>query len=1138
MTSGRQAASVGRTSSLAHIAACACGFDLICPWDRYCAGCGVPLSDGFEITESIRVGRDKNQVAVCVRNRSRVAVTVDVPHIGSGGTPPPQWIRYDRRGGGARTLSVAPGADEALLYEIDRDVIQEMVLDRMEGEATSSGTATATSFPLPVFTDEDYTNQARFVRFALIGQADLRPAAVEYPMVWLTLERQLALPLKLFNASGSGIVVDQVTIRATSAHPSLRADDGDGMGVAQALFPPDVFAGLRDRELGPGQTIDLAVCSRPIAEALRVFAEGRGVPLHDGPYAEGPRCKEWYWKWPELVRLRFVVELSLRADTGESLDRVRSLVVVTLVRPPLLRDATPDDQLWKAPEGIEQLSNGIILLGDHGFVDAEAHLNNDSAIPVVVKSVRTQCSWLEVLRAPTGIRLQPGDPYLVRVRIDPSRRAVAELQQKLLQGHIEVETVPPIANPRIEPIIIQTKATVDLPGCLGIDFGTSNCSVCFLPGGDWVDDSDGAFGPVELNLEKLAGTDPSRGMSSTLWRRVELPLDIPDPEFAFGTEAEQQWPTRPSNVLRAVKRMLSHAKVEYTFVTNDVANPIVSYTTQELAARMIRHVVRQAQELATTGALRDQVRAVAEQAAAMGRTDFPSPEEVCEATAYRFERAVFTHPVEADENLKRVLYGAAREAGLAVRSSGSGEATEYEFEAFARECMVDEATAAITHFVSRFRSELVPVGRGRGRPARSITLLCLDIGGGTTDISVMEYTHKAPRILHDGRQGRGPELKILNRSGINSFAGEDLDVGIVQRVLAPILNAKLQKVRPGAEVMVDDLAYVLRGASVASIETTLKTREITDDPRGLAGRIVEAAHHLRQAAEQLKKASHSGGQATISLPFMPPFREGNTAVERLDDERGNLQLHVDLDEVSSQVQEMVRDRLPRLDEAVLRANRVWDQVDVLLFTGQSTRSANVRSPILQHVGASRITKLPYLAIPSKDGLGAAHARIMEQTATAVLEFDPKLCVPGGASIFGTTGGDFNRVQIVFPQRSQFRVASEHGSLERGTPLPSFLEIDLFDDPFPEALYDVGQRQQIVKLEDLPDDVERLVLVLVGEDAAYLVGSSLQPMSEELAPELASALEELPVDRAEALGLKRELQLWWRSAPLRNGGADQ
>ncbi|MEI6534721.1 MAG: virulence factor SrfB [Verrucomicrobiaceae bacterium] len=98
------------------------------------------------------------------------------------------------------------------------------------------------------------------------------------------------------------------------------------------------------------------------------------------------------------------------------------------------------------------------------------------------------------------------------------------------------------------------------------------------------------------------------------------------------------------------------------------------------------------------------------------------------------------------------------------------------------------------------------IGRGKGTEARA-RVMTVDIGGGTSDISIIEY--------RDALAGKGVELeaRLLFRDS-SSIAGDSLAKEVIESVLLPALGARFQ----GNDRQMADFEDIFKGAAKKSSE--------------------------------------------------------------------------------------------------------------------------------------------------------------------------------------------------------------------------------------------------------------------------------------------------------------------------------
>ena len=1083
---------------------CECTYDLATPWDRFCAGCGRSLTGEGKLIV-VPTGQkvdNRDKVSFRIANNAPVSVNVKIPHVAADTRRlPPKWLVYDIASGGAQDFELAPGASRVVSFGIRREVIEEMLRepggrDRAEGKGVG-----AVSYDLRLFTDADYRKQDHAVTLSLIGQADLRPEAIEFPSVWLTNPGVLRVPLRLFNASGEEMSIEHLR---THIHDDDAVEARKMREVVDALFPESVFAAFRNRLLPPGEFVDVTLETRPITAVLERLTRELGPRFVD-PYEK--RRTHWIERWPALTRVRFVVEATLQARGPDAVPPVRSLVVLTLVRPPLVRDRTPEDQLWQRVGGSAGV-NGVFRVDDGEVIDLVADLVNDSAMPVMLKRVTVNRPWLTVVSAHEDRVLAPGAMFNLQVKVDLALRAATELREAHLSAQVQLETWPPTPLQRVDDIHIEAPSTIMLPGCLGVDFGTSNCAMCFMPDGDLPDGHSGIpIEPVSLPLEQVLD-DVFDTMPSVMWRRRNDDPSAKDPEFMFGRDAEASEVQRPANAVRGIKRILTRGGAfEFKLVTDDANNPIKTYAAKDLAGRMLLHLMQQIRTRSVSWRpLRQRLHLTA--SAGIG---VPSAEDLANATSFRFGKAVFTHPVDASDELKRALYDCAVTAGLAYEVE-DGEQRVLDYEAFARTRLIDESSAAISAFVFSHESRLSPtVSR----------ILCLDVGGGTTDISAVEF-RPVVRFKEGDRIVTRPTLDLIFRRGINDFAGMDIDRAIVMRCFVARMNEKLRGPTQGAQIDSGLLESALRGDSANVLAQSVRHLVGADQVAAAVEFLGEAARLLVREAERVKIRAGTTPTETLSLRFsssaIPPLvRDG--ALHADGGARLDLHIEIPLVEVNELIAELVRARLPILDQAVRKARWGWSGVDLIMFTGQTCRAPALQAVVLEHVQKARGGTLPTLVVPS--------TALPVGVSADVISFDPKMCVPAGAALRGykAAGRRIDRLQLRLRPQANKAVTAGRDLVLRGDPLPAFCAAAVHVDSERFVVVEVGDHQSVVTV---PASIAADVLTVVIDEAetCWLVQTAAEGEAAVDVPAAVSdAVALLPAEFRVIVGVTGSIVTW-------------
>lgn len=1068
---------------------CDCSYSYVCPWDRYCAGCGKSLTtvdDRSLVTlpQSVKVGTDA-AAGFTVGNASPVVVHLSVPRLDQHGEPP-RWLRYDRASGSAANITLAPGESATIQFYIDRQVIDEMLRQPALRDVP-------VAFPLRVYTDEDYRRQEHDIVFSLLGQADLRPAAIEFPSIWLSNPASLRLPFELYNASGERMVV--VDVRT-------RCPDEEHQDIVDALIPSGALAGFRNQQLPPGQTLALAIETGSVAKVLEVLTREKGPRVPDAFAAR--RKHPWLEKWDTLTRVRFVVEATLRGAGNDPVPVVRSLVVLTLVRPPLLRDATPEDELWKRLDG-RVANRGIHELGDAGACEFVADLTNESAMPVRVDEVVSNRSWVEVLDPRLGAPLAPGETFHVKVRVDVSKRSETELRASTLDAEVSLRTWPPTPLPQLDKLTFKAQSTIVLPGSLGIDFGTSNCAVCYMPDGDVPVAL--SPNPVALFIDDFGGKKDTNLPSIALRRLRSIAADR-EPDFSFGSDAQALEEAAPENVIRGIKRMISVSPdAEYRLRSEDPnTDPVQVYRAVDVASRMLRHIMRQAERLAIFS---DELRSrILDAANNTVDETHPSVDDINAATAFRFRKAVFTHPVDASDKMKRLIYECAIGVNLAHADDGSA----LTFEKFVEQRLIDESSAAIGQFVFAHRELLTSPRR---RPHR---ILCIDIGGGTTDISAI-YLDTAKKV----GPRRGPELRLLFRKGINDFAGMDIDREIATRLILGKVNDRLRD-HGGPPVAVDVIRRALGGVGAdvlsAHVRNALGPGADEAAVAAVVQSVIATALFLRHSAESVKKLAAAEGEGVlrVTLPKTCPTAGAN-GYSTLPDV---VPVDVSFAEVNALIGEMMIPRLAAIDDAVAKARWSWSEVDILMFVGQTCRSPALRQTVLDYVRGAREGSLPTVVMPPPDPGSAL------PLGHGVVYFDPKVCVPAGAALMGT---EWNNLQLSQPERLTCTLAGEGWAMRAGDPLPGFACTSTVRDEsnIPFVWIRRGRAPESRREVPTDHDPEEVYTVVIDrrERAWVALTSADESLSvSDAPPELSSAILQIPTDRRTTYGLNGPFVRWF------------
>lgn len=679
---------------------------------------------------------------------------------------------------------------------------------------------------------------------------------------------------------------------------------------------------------------------------------------------------------------------------------------------------------------------GPALVRVSGGERFEAELRNEGDFPIEVRALRSAAPWLSV-EPLEGLLLPPGAVQRVSWTVHPERREGNELAEARIQAELCVETIPPLDPPLRRLIAVETEPIHSLDeAVLGIDFGTTGCAICLL--------HPDAPAPLPLSLE----WEPARGRDLA---SLMFYLGAPETPFVYGQRARARAATDPHNLVRALKRALSLQPDRVWHFAHGEAESrrLVQYGAAELAHALLAELLRRAER---------------------AWRELPRDQRPVDAVAVRFRRAVFTHPVEAPTSLNAVLFAAARAAGL------DGGATSVE--EFGRFGLIDESSAALLHYLTLRAEEEADGVEGSGLAGEKV--LCLDVGGGTTDITAAETGDPAAFTL---------DIRIRATAGDGRLGGEDLDRAIARAALPLFLTTA------------PDLRIDLLDEALGEV-----------DPRGLLSRLPglsaaqaeAAAHRVHGAAlsllEQAERAKIELGGA--SGPDSLTLRLGTEAPHGQDAAPGARPVEVSLHQsaVALAYGDCATRVLDLLDRAVDTAGWRWTSVDTLLLTGQTTRSALLRGLLLDAVRARR-GELPHVVDADR--------------------FDPKGCVAAGAARFGLARG---QVRVIRPDGLPATLELRHPltgrwisieGLQQGRPLPARARLPARPTPYTLNLYAGRRLFGTVHVASLPfsADVELLYdedhTVWLTWDGHRQLPVTLLPLSSAPSPAAPAAESKQP-----------------------------
>jgi molecular chaperone DnaK (HSP70) len=485
---------------------------------------------------------------------------------------------------------------------------------------------------------------------------------------------------------------------------------------------------------------------------------------------------------------------------------------------------------------------------------------------------------------------------------------------------------------------------------LGIDFGTSNSMACLM----------GQEQGYPLALEFFENREPFDYLASLIYFDDSAASD--SEPFLYGEAAKNSANTEPANLVRSIKTVVSDGKrSEYHFLKSSPHGGFqdVRFKTQELLNLFIR-----------------EIRSRAEKGVLHLSPKTRKKEGLIDRRAL-FRTAVFSHPVEMTESMKIALMQAAHRAGLNRDIQSPQE--------FFNERCVDEATAAVLAYVNKL---LIDHSEGRGEyELKDLEkILCVDIGGGTTDLAAVAVKDMAS---YAGETTDKVTVELWCSNGDRKFAGDVLDQLLANEILNEIAQQSREK---GSPVLIEEVMEAILSPSYSAYQLHFEEKA-KSDPRRLGVEsfdpysVYSLAVNVLQAAEEAKRSFSS--EAEVARTFTGsgwPRDLRSAATGGADVFKVSLKREV----FEAIVRREIERRFHLISRVVKAADWEWPSITTLLLTGQSMRSPIIRRPIIEYV-------------QSQMGEEAAKGLVVvepHEGSASGNGFDPKACVAIGAALWG------------------------------------------------------------------------------------------------------------------------------------------
>lgn len=636
-------------------------------------------------------------------------------------------------------------------------------------------------------------------------------------------------------------------------------------------------------------------------------------------------------------------ELLLNNEPKEVVTRLSGVVG----RGPALELSGPDSFTVAAPD--HETQNNFVI-------------RNPGQLPVEVQAVEVlrerdgrqepapDPDWLVLKGLKPGDLLNPGEECPLTVGFRPDARPADEFQEELISREIIVRH-DGWQEATARHLVCRVTAELGRAEerTLGIDFGTSNSVACLM----------GEEQGYPLTLEFLENREPLDYLASLIYFDDSA---IPESEpFLYGETAKNSANNEPANLVRSIKSVVSDGKrSEYRFLKKGPQGGFkeARFKTQELLNLFIR-----------------EVRSRAENGLLYLSAEARAREGLIDRRAL-FRTAVFSHPVEMTESMKVALMHAAHRAGINLDIKSADE--------FFNERCVDEATAAVLAYVYKCL-----VDRSEGRGEHELTdlekILCVDIGGGTTDLAAVVVKDMASYAQEEADK---VAVELWSSNGDRKFAGDVLDQLLAKEFLNEIAQQSRDK---GSPVLIEEVMEAILSPSYSAYQLQFKEKAKSDSRRLGAESfdpysVYSIAVKVLQAAEEAKLAFSSEAEFVKTFSGSGWPRDPRGAVTGAADV---FKVVLKREAFEAIVRRELERRFHLINRVIRGAAWEWSSLTTLLLTGQSMRSRIIRQPIIEYVR-------------SRMGEEAAQHLVVVAPGDDAFSngFDPKACVAMGAALWG------------------------------------------------------------------------------------------------------------------------------------------
>lgn len=603
---------------------------------------------------------------------------------------------------------------------------------------------------------------------------------------------------------------------------------------------------------------------------------------------------------------RFYGAVTFELDNGEELEM---LVGGLLGHEPKieLKDYDPLHQNKYEPVTFKLYNSGDLPLELRGVSLFES--DNENTRYGTINN--TETDWLLFKQSDLYCTLQPKETKEVRAEIvignyQSQKKETFGFRQVVFH-HGNEERFETVASVQVEfgSTVIAENVYV------GIDFGTSNSMVSVANGL-----TESATYEMEV-LEIADGSDNATQLNSLLW------YTSTQPEYHVGATALIQAGNQWANLVRSMKTIVNQDSSErFSFIhkSMDMGNQRqkVTYRTAQELMNFFINVLSRSSERYLSGL----VSANKERLGLKGAN-------------ITLSKAIFTHPVDIGPQAFNALMAASHAAGVNMEFR--------TVEEFRKNCCVDESTAAALYFVYSLVNNTEMFEYQADFEEK---ILCVDIGGGTSDITPIHY-----EMDDFGYQ----TIRIKPSKGVERLGGDQLDIWLAELILQKLTAAEELDGTLEQDILkddVDNLWMALNSFSFQSFTDSFQSK--VSRLRGVNQRyngidrsfmlgVFKDSSELQQSCEKAKieLSDVTNGIAEISVN---KFWNGSGSVSKLQ---------ITQKEFSQIVQRFLTQLNPLMDSTLAETFWSYDDISIVLFTGQTTYSEQLRDLVITYVGSKR-----------------------------------------------------------------------------------------------------------------------------------------------------------------------------------------